>query len=260
MKILLISYYYLEENSTGSLRARAISKYLPQNGIQVTVLTANNQSDQITYIPNIISVKDINNQSKGIFDYLWRASQKILRIMGLYRGMHLYWRLRVEENAGEIIRISSPQIILATYPCIEALEIGYFLSKKYDIPFVADFRDGLMFEPLETRSLKIASFAKWYKKVEVLVAKSAKLVITICDPISRYFIEHYGCNNVLTLPNGFDPEIVEKTCASFLDPILSILFILGVLVYQEKLRQHLIVEFRRSVRPLISPIKNLHWN
>lgn len=206
MNILLISYHFSDLDSVGSLRAQAMAKYLPKNGIGVTVLAGKIQDKAIDFQGNIIAVKDINHLSKNVSGYFWRAYQKFLRSMGFYRGIHSYWLSQALSNSVEIMSLARPKMILASYPCIEALEIGIALSKKYSLPLVADFRDGLLFEPLETRLLKTASVYKYYQNIERQVASSADLISSISDPISNYFVEKYGHLNVLTLPNGFDDE------------------------------------------------------
>jgi glycosyltransferase involved in cell wall biosynthesis len=183
-----------------------MAKYLPLSGFNVTVLTGNNQAQDIIINENIISIKDINHESKTIFDYSWRAIQKILRAIGFYRGVHAFWLAKTLANSEKIINLVKPEIILASYPCIEAVEIGLKLSKEYNLPLVIDFRDGLLFEPLEAGMLKKGSFQSHYRDVESQVAKNASLIISISQPITSYFMENYGCTNLFTLPNGFDEE------------------------------------------------------
>lgn len=135
-----------------------MAKYLPLSGFNVMVLTGKNQAQGITIDENIISTKDINHESKTILDYLWRAIQKILRTIGFYRGVHSFWLAKTLANSQAIINLAKPEIILASYPCIEAVEIGLKLSEQYNLPLVVDFRDGLLFEPLEAKLLKKIAF------------------------------------------------------------------------------------------------------
>ena len=63
MKILLISYHYSLGDSTGSLRPRSIAKYLPQNGIEVAVLTYRAQREEVSFDGNIIGVKNFTRDT-----------------------------------------------------------------------------------------------------------------------------------------------------------------------------------------------------
>ena len=42
----------------------------------------------------------------------------------------------------------SPDVILATFPPQENLMVGMEISKRYNIPLIIDFRDGMVFEAL----------------------------------------------------------------------------------------------------------------
>jgi len=92
MKLLIISYYYLLQDSTGSLRARAMAKYLPQNGIDVTVLTYRAQKQALTFSGNVIGVRDITRDTVPLpLFYLLRIWQRSLRWLGIYRNLCGYW-------------------------------------------------------------------------------------------------------------------------------------------------------------------------
>ena len=207
LKILLVSYFYSMSNSTGSLRGRAMAKYLPQNGIDVTVLTYRPQKETVSFSGNIIGVMDItrNTVSLPVF-FALRIWQKTLRWLGIYLGLCGYWRDTALEHSDEIIQRVKPDAILVSYPVVEALEIGVVLSKKYGLPLISDFRDGLLFEPLETAALKHAVARRHYSAVEAQVVEASALILTVSKPISTYFTERYSHPNVVTLHNGFDPD------------------------------------------------------
>jgi glycosyltransferase involved in cell wall biosynthesis len=102
--------------------------------------------------------------------------------------------------------MTKPDIVLATYPPIETLDVALYLSEKFDLPLVADFRDGLMFEPVEPGMLRSNRTRARYQEVEGNVARNAAGIITVSDPISDYFRNTYESRSVRTVPNGFDPD------------------------------------------------------
>lgn len=207
LKILLVSYFYSMSDSTGSLRGRAMAKYLPQNGIDVAVLTYRPQSESISFSDDIVGVKDITRKTVLLpFFFALRIWQKSLRWFGIYLGLCGYWRDTALEHSDEIIQRVKPDAILVSYPVVEALEIGVLLSKKYGLPLISDFRDGLLFDPLETAALKHAVARRHYSAVEAQVVEASALILTVSKPISTYFIERYSHPNVVTLHNGFDPD------------------------------------------------------
>lgn len=207
MKILFISYYYSLSDSTGSLRARAMAKYFPQNGIDVAVLTYCAQDADVSFVDNVIGVRDISRDTVALpVFYAMRIWQKGLRWFGVYRGLCGYWRDAALRHADEIIKRVKPDAILASYPSVEALEIGVALSEKYGLPLISDFRDGLLFEPLESAAHRDKAVRHHYQELESRLVALSKLILTVSAPISAYFQKRYGHPNVITLHNGFDPD------------------------------------------------------
>ena len=207
MKILLISYFYSMSDNTGSLRGRAMAKYLPENGIDVTVLTYRPQNESLSFSGNTVGVRDVTLKTVAspVF-YALRIWQRGLRWFGIYLGLCGYWRDAALKHSDEIIQRVKPDAILVSYPVVEALEIGVVLSKKYGLPLISDFRDGLLFEPLETAALKHAVTRRHYSTVEAQVVEASALILTVSKPISTYFTQRYSHPNVVTLQNGFDPN------------------------------------------------------
>ncbi len=90
---------------------------------------------------------------------------------------------------------------------METLEIGLHFSQKFKLPLIADFRDGLLFEAIEsTRLRRFACIRKAYADSERNVVAGAAALLTVSDPLSRYFRESYDHPHVITVPNGFDPD------------------------------------------------------
>ncbi len=207
MKLLLISYHYSFSDSTGSLRPRAMSKYLPPNGVDVAVLTYRAQNEAVSYLDNIIGVKDITRDTVNLpVYYAWRIWQKGLQKLGFYRSAHEFWRDTALNHADEIINRVKPDAILASYPSIEALEIGATLSEKYGLPFISDFRDGLLYEPVEADRLRQPAVRRQFEALEARIIRISHLVLTVSEPISAYFRKYYAHPEVITLHNGFDPN------------------------------------------------------
>ena len=209
VKILVISYHYSFSDSTGSLRPRAMAKYLPQYGIEVAVLTYRAQHEKVSFVDNMIGVKDVTRDTVPLpIYYAWRIRQYGLCVLGFHRGVNEYWRDAALIRVDEIIERIHPDAILASYPTAEALEIGVAFSERHRLPLISDFRDGLLFEPLETAALQHKATRRYYEVLEARVVAASKLILTVSDPISTYFRERYAHQNVMTLHNGYDPSDV----------------------------------------------------
>ena len=207
MKILVISYHYSFSDSIGSLRSRAMVKYLPQNGIDVAVLMYRAQREAVSFVDNMIGVKNVTLDTVPLpVFYAWHIWKKGLRVFGFHRTVQQYWRDAALIHADEIIERIKPDAILASYPIAEAFEIGLALAERYKLPFISDFRDGLLYEPIDVAGLQFNVTRHYYEVLEARVVAASRLILTVSEPISTYFRERYAHHNVMTLHNGYDPE------------------------------------------------------
>lgn len=218
MKILLIAYYYPPINSGGTNRPVQMAKYLPQLGHPVTVLTHSYRGDRFddqSGDQTVIRVKDISyNKDRAQFSrkLQWlglRLFTEILNKCGIYHSIYSWWKRRVIKHSDRIIREVDPDIVLATYPPVETLELGLYFSRKYNIPLIADFRDGLLFEPIEDKRInQYRCIRDTYRDIERQTLRHARFVTTICSPITRYFRDTYPQTSAVveTISNGFDPD------------------------------------------------------
>lgn len=224
MNVLLIAYYYPPINSGGTERPLKMAKYLPRFGHEVNVLTHSYKKNAL-YTGSVLRIYDIshNKHRKGIYKGIWcclRGYTELLNLTGIYHSIYSFWKDSVIRNAERIISQCEPDVILATYPPVEDFEIGLYLSQRYHLPLVADFRDGLLFEPIEiTRINRYTCIQRAYQNIEREVAQKSSAIITVSPPITEYFIRTYHCKNVITIPNGFDWEDFKEVSDELhLDP------------------------------------------
>jgi glycosyltransferase involved in cell wall biosynthesis len=189
MKILLIAYYYPPINTGGTTRPLKMAKYLEQFGHDVTVLTHTYEKTRFTE-PGIIRIKDISNNKnrRGVKRFSWfllRIYTEILNRLGIYHSIYSWWKRKVLKNRDKIMEIAKPDMIIATYPPVETLEIGLSLSKKCNIPLISDFRDGLLFEPIEEKRInQYPCIKKTYRSIEKAAVEHSSAVITITSVIT----------------------------------------------------------------------------
>lgn len=212
MKILIIAYYYPPINTGGTARPVKMAKYLPGFGHDVTVLTHTYDSTDLE-TPGLIRVKD-SSYNKGR-DSLFRRFQwlglrlftETLNIMGIYHSIYTWWKRKVLKYGDQIIGKVKPDVIIATYPPVETLEIGLHFSKKYNIPLISDFRDGLIFEPIETKRMnQYRCIRERYEAIEREAGNHSVGITTIADPITEYYAQTYPVKHTVSMSNGFDPD------------------------------------------------------
>lgn len=216
MKILLIAYYYPPMNSSGMLRPVAMAKHLPLEGHEVYVLTARTGSSNLVVNGNTLRVRDdllalfTSKPFSKFFKIPYYLFQRSAHLCGKYKSVRKYWLENVKIESGKIIQSANPDIIICTYPPVETLELGLFFSKNFNIPLISDFRDGLIFEPIEESRIRHPIVYKKYKNIEEDICNSSKAILTVSDPISEYISSTYAQNNVYTIPNGY-----EENCGDF---------------------------------------------
>jgi glycosyltransferase involved in cell wall biosynthesis len=218
MKLLIIAYYYPPINTGGTQRPLKMGQYLPQFGHDVTILTHTYGKTTIEAgNPPIMRVQDISfNKGKTTIPrkLQWlglRLYTELLNRVGKYHSIYSWWLRKVIKSSEDIIQQVQPDVIIATYPPIETLEIGLHLSKTFNIPLLVDFRDGLIFESIESKRIaQYSCIRDMYKRIEAEAVTHAHAVTTIAQPISDYFQETYAtaCGEVIS--NGFDPVDWEQ--------------------------------------------------
>jgi glycosyltransferase involved in cell wall biosynthesis len=214
VKILLVAYYFPPIISGGSQRPTQMFKYLTKLGDRVTVLAptydkANPPEQSVIHIYD----PSHNMHRKGMRRLQWlfhRIPIEINNYLGKYSSIYSQWQQNVLNHADEILQHAQPELIIATYPPVETLQIGLMLSQKAQVPLVADFRDGLLFETIESKRLRrFACVYKAYQAIEKRIANEAAALITVSEPLSKYFRETYNNSCVRTIANGFDPDEMQ---------------------------------------------------
>lgn len=211
MKILLIAYYFPPISSGGSSRPVKMAKYLSRFGHTVNVLTQSYKRDDFAN-SKTLRVYDIshNMERKGLNFFKWlilRLYIEVLNLLGSAGSIYDFWKKRAKKYADRIVSITRPDIIMVTYPPIETLELGLYFKERYNIPIIADFRDGLIFEAIEEKRIsKYSCIKKHYESIEQKTATGAFAITTVSPQISKYFENKYGCNTVSTITNGYDPD------------------------------------------------------
>lgn len=217
MNILIIAYYYPPISSGGTMRPLKFARYLARMGHDVSVVTQTYGKTQVEPgNPRIMRYHDISHNKKrlGLRRRLqWlglRLFTEVLNRFGIYHSIYSWWKAKVIRHGDAIIESAKPDVIFATYPPVETLEIGTRLSRRYGIPLVVDFRDGLMFEPIESKRMRrYRCIREHYRASEAEAVKQCAAVTAIAGPIIDYYEETYGPPGAEVISNAFDPEDLE---------------------------------------------------
>ena len=209
MNILLLAYYFPPINCAGSVRPAQMALWLRKCGHAVTVLT-HGYGKTADPDPGIIRVPDPafvrGHQGWRFFHWLfWRAWAELQNYCGRYASVFSPWRRAVLRKAEEIVHACRPDVILVTYPPVDVLEIGMEFSRRFHVPLVSDFRDGLLFRPIEEKRMEAhRSVRERYAKTEAAIAAASALIVAVTPNLREYFLSAYPRSRCETVFNGYD--------------------------------------------------------
>ena len=184
-KVLMIALELPPCRSAGVQRTLRFMEYLPACGWQPLVVTATD---------NVYLNRDENQAiPPSSVNHLVRAkcydASKKLSIKGKYfhwmtlPDRYWPWYFDAIKQASKLIEEHQPDVIWSTYPVLSAHLIASKLHKKYDIPWVADYRD-----PLQCHYDASAQYYSRLKKCleKSMIKHASKVVLTTDSSVDLY--------------------------------------------------------------------------
>lgn len=248
MNVLLVSYYFPPNNVIAALRVGKWAKYLPLYGVTPWVLTLDTGifpsagelavempetqviradlghfltaaakrrqnrrfcvdvvqagSDNATdNIPNKPSYP--HSMPRKIWDW-FSAQCSDVRLP----DRALPWVMPAIRKGTALMRDQTFDVILSSHGPPSSHLVAAFLSRRFNVPWVADFRDLWTLNHIRTRG----PILQWMETgIERRVLSGAQSLITVSEPLADQLRElHHKTVNVI--PNGFDEEDFSGSC------------------------------------------------
>ena len=193
------------KGSSGLQRTLRFAQYLPDSGWSPLLLAphpraySSSAPDSLAEMPPTLPVR--------------RAfaldTARHLAIRGAYPGWLAFpdrfntWLLGAIPAGLSLIRKHRPKAIWTTYPIATAHLIGYVLHKLSGLPWIADFRDPMVYEAWPEDRLTRRAHA-W---VEQLTLRNAKKVVCVTPSAVDLYRGRCGAehaNKVVLISNGYD--------------------------------------------------------
>ena len=232
--ILVISYYWPPSGGPGVQRVLKFSKYLKKLGWEPIVLTAKdgdfpvkdhslNDDAKTTqaYFVKSISLHKLYSWivgKKTSPTYQLSSSSEDSIIVKIIRWIRnnlivpdgrIGWYPNAVKKGSDIIKKNNIRVIFSSAPPYTVHLIARTLSKKHEVPWVADFRD-----PWTDRFYNYENKRLWLTKLidshlERKVINDATALTTVSKTISEYYKKTFN-----VIHNGYDEEdfsLVNKT-------------------------------------------------
>ncbi len=218
-KVLFIAYHFPPIAGGGTFRSLKFVKYLPEFGWQPTVITTNNKlsfaydNNLLNEIPKDIKIIRTNEFNLFILHIIFSKFglgkfYDIIKEKFFIPDSKIGWIPNAIKKSKIELKLQKYDLIFSTSPTICSHIIAMKLSKKFNIPWVCDFRDYWTLH--STYSYTNTLRGEKEKKLEKNILQEAKTLTTVSNGVSSDFIAQYNFlkNKVSVITNGYD---IEKT-------------------------------------------------
>lgn len=243
-KLLMVAYYFPPLSGSGVFRSIKHAKYLPELNWDTTVISTNEpprgwdyrDDSMIDEIPECVPVNRIEddiNSKKGavlsverinevlsflaevlsekkealeIFNEYLKSDEGIKELL-VFPCSCLCWAWEVIKYIEKNIDINKYSVIYTTSGPSSTHLIGYYIKKKYGIPWVADYRDAWTDNPYGYFNIDIPRHRLLYY-LEGILLKSADCNITIEQTMVQSYVDRFGIprEKIVSITNGYDEE------------------------------------------------------
>jgi glycosyltransferase involved in cell wall biosynthesis len=206
MRILIITYFFPPYNTIGAVRLGKIAKYLTKFGHEVRVVTAKNQSLGLELQTSL----ELEIPSSNVLYTRWLDLSKLKP--GFLKGQilsngHVGWLPFALFTTNRLLRSWKPDLIFASAMPTVSLMVGYGVSVRHKIPFIAELRDLWIDDFIVKYSPKRRIVEE---SLERKVLSHATSVITVSPPLAEILRKKYN-KEIDVVYNGFDQEDYEQT-------------------------------------------------
>ena len=222
--VLIVVHDYPPIVSAGAERIVKFAQYLPAYGFQPLILTTGRYGERPTDAASQVHrAVDLvhtlfsglrRRQTAGVaqeaqFRVATVGSQSLLgrvRDELMVPDTKLGWLLPAVRLGSRLIAQQRPALIFSTSPPETAHLVAQQLARRHRLPWVADLRDGWLFEPPNPAVRRAAWRRSLEQRLEASVMAAAQSVITATGPIAEDLRQRYAAaaGRIHTITNGFD--------------------------------------------------------
>jgi len=195
MKIIYIHQYFKTPQEGGAIRSYYLAKGLVDDGFEVEMITAHNES---TY--RNVSIEGINVHYLPVpYDNGMGFVQRVLAYIKF-----------IQKSKKEIKKIQNADLVYATSTPLTVGIIALWAKRKFNLPYYFEVRDLWPTAPIQVGVVKGAFFKKWLYSLEAKIYKGAEKIIALSPGMRDWIKEVVPEKPVYMIPNMADCVFFSK--------------------------------------------------
>lgn len=207
MRILYVSQYFPPEMGAPSARVHELSREWVRAGHEVTVLTAFPHHPTGVKRPEDRGVWERRERVDGIDvlrTYVYAAPNQ-----GIARRMVSYGSFMLSALALGQLRLSRPDVVIATSPQLLCGAAGWGLSRSLGAPFVFEVRDLWPESILAVEAMGENAVIRGLKSLARFLYTRSARIVTVGEGYRRSIADLYGIDpgRMSVVPNGIDASL-----------------------------------------------------
>ncbi len=213
-KAFFIAYHYPPIRSAGVARTRAFLRHLPEFGYQSNVLTTSafGGGDEVLRAWEPLSLYRwlFNKEARsGRAHSATRTRSGYLSRLGsvaLIPDLQISWLPAAFWRGLRHLRAESSDLIYSSFPPASAHLLALLLKQATGLPWVADFRDSWIFDPLDPRLERESWRRALEMRLEETVLRTADAVVCASEIAAEHLRVTYPAEaeKIRVIANGFE--------------------------------------------------------
>jgi O-antigen/teichoic acid export membrane protein/glycosyltransferase involved in cell wall biosynthesis len=205
-RMLMLAYFYPPENASGAARPHRFARYLRPAGHEVSVVSGNPRDlpphpegdPAPVRVPLPTGVEQRLRQRSAAI----RAAERLV----LPYDDRLTWVPHAIAASARRLEREQIDVLFSSHPPVATHIAALTLKRRYNVPWIADFRDPLFGNPFRTARRS----AVLDPVLERLIFRNADAVIANTDAVADAWRERYPewAHKIHLIWNGFDPADV----------------------------------------------------
>lgn len=218
MRVFFFSFWYLPDNRTAVNRIKYFKKKFLESDIDLKLIYCDDSSFQDTLESNNYKISHTHffyKFSRFLLKRHWLFLYKIIHFFYLIsrkRDVYDFYRNYKAIESERAFNFSKQDYIVTSAPPYSALNIGYYIKKKFGVKWIIDYRDPWT---LGYPTLGFSTFADKLRRIfqrndELKFLEFADYIITVSESLKKTFPEKYW-SKIHVVPNGANTDEMDFT-------------------------------------------------